>query len=325
MKPLLPTPAAHRQLSMHSIVENPVLWPIILITQVFIYSTYGIFINLSRVDGHVKYDSFSMVLSIETIKFLMALMMSWPEIVNHGMPEIRMKNVIPFSVPAFCYCLNNNLAVYMQDQMDPATFQVLCNLKIASTALLYRIIMRRNLRHLQWISLALLTFAGALNSYSGYTEKTLSLREIHVTSTGLFMAVLYCIISGFAGVYTEYILKRDIKISLPLQSCFLYSFGIILNFLMWIFQAGETLSLFQGYTKYTWIVIVCQAVNGLVMSLIMKHSSNIVRLFVITSAIPVATFLSIFIFHLQPGFEFFIVVITVVISIYLYNYSPIQK
>lgn len=58
------------------------------------------------------------------------------------------------------------------------------------------------------------------------------------------------------------------------------------------------------------------------MSLIMKHSTNIVRLFVITSAIPVATVLSIFFFHLQPGFEFLIVVILVSVAVYIYNHTP---
>ncbi|XP_059163274.1 probable UDP-sugar transporter protein SLC35A4 [Physella acuta] len=321
---LLPLPVVQRRLNVESLVTNPVIWTTILIVEVFIYSSYGIFINLSRIDGHVSYDSSSMVLIMETIKFLLALLMAWPELSIGYLSSIRLKQILPFSLPAVCYCINNNLSVFMQDQMDPATFQVLCNLKIASTALLYRIIMRRKLRLLQWASLGLLTFAGGLNSYSGLTEKSLSLQEIHITLKGVIMALLYCAISGFAGVYTEYILKKDSKASLPLQNCYLYSFGILFNFCMWYIQGEEQSNFFHGYTKYTWLVIVSQAVNGLVMSLIMKHSSNIVRLFVITSAIPVATVLSILVFQLQPGFEFFIVVVIVILAIYLYNYTPSQ-
>ncbi|BFZ01583.1 hypothetical protein BsWGS_04622 [Bradybaena similaris] len=322
MSPLLPLVSKSHHFSIHTLVDNKIIWPLILIVEVFIYSCYGIFVNLSRLEGDVQYQSSSLVLSTEVLKFIIALMMTWPDVRSNGFPQVKLKNVLHFSIPAVCYCLNNNLAVLMQDEMDPATFQVLCNLKIASTALLYRVIMKRRLRTLQWVSLGLLTLAGGLNSYSGLTEEVLSLQTIHITLQGLVMTAVYCFVSGFAGVYTEYILKRDMKISLPLQNCFLYTFGIFLNLLVWLFQSDESLEFFQGYTIYTWAIIISQAVNGLVMSLIMKHSTNIVRLFVITSAIPVATLLSIFIFNLQPGFEFLIVVILVSVAVYIYNHAP---
>ena len=33
-------------------------------------------------------------------------------------------NYLPYAVPALLYFINNNLAVHMQSQMDPATYQV---------------------------------------------------------------------------------------------------------------------------------------------------------------------------------------------------------
>ncbi|XP_005090458.1 probable UDP-sugar transporter protein SLC35A4 [Aplysia californica] len=315
-------PARREHFKLENLVKNSYIWPVVLISEVLVYSSYSIFLNLSRIDGILVYQSSSLVLSIETVKFFFAFVMAFPEISTNGLSRVRLKNILPFAVPAVCYCVTNNLAVYMQDQMDPATFQMLCNLKIASTALLYRMIMKRRLRNLQWISLGLLMFAGMLNGYTGLSKETVSLKEIHITVLGLVMALLYCTISGFSGVYTEYILKHDSKISLPLQNCFLYIFGIILNFLLWHWQADKNLKFFHGFTHFTWAVVLCQALNGLVMSLIMKHSNNMVRLFIISSAIPVTTVLSMLIFGLQPDTAFVTVGVMVIFAIYLYNYVP---
>ena len=54
------------------------------------------------------------------------------------MPEAREKGfempsfmfMLPFSVPAILYCINNNFAVHMQLHMDPVTYQVRINKNI---------------------------------------------------------------------------------------------------------------------------------------------------------------------------------------------------
>ena len=55
------------------------------------------------------------------------------------MPEAREKGfempsfmfMLPFSVPAILYCINNNFAVHMQLHMDPVTYQVRISLNIS--------------------------------------------------------------------------------------------------------------------------------------------------------------------------------------------------
>lgn len=51
--------------------------------------------------------------------------------------------IAPFAVPAILYTVTNNLGIVVQMEMDPATYQVLGNFKILSTAILFRIVIKR--------------------------------------------------------------------------------------------------------------------------------------------------------------------------------------
>ncbi|KAK3733723.1 hypothetical protein RRG08_026838 [Elysia crispata] len=300
------------------------IWPSILIIEVLVYSSYGIFINLSRSDGNLEYHSSSIWFSVELLKLGLALLLAWPEILNQVSLFSKTKSVLPFCIPALCYCVNNNLSVYMQDQMDPATYQVLSNLKIASTALFYRLIIKRRLMTLQWVSLGILMFAGGLNSYTGLKAKSKSLQDIHISALGMVMAAIYCSVSGFSGVYTEYILKKDAVIPLALQNCYMYIFGVILNGLLMLYQSGD-MKIYHSFTKYTWAAVISQAFNGLAMSFIMKYSSNITRLLVISSAVPVTAALTMVVFNMKAGLDFFVVVFLVVLALCMYNSYSIGK
>ncbi|KAK0070361.1 UDP-sugar transporter protein SLC35A4 [Biomphalaria pfeifferi] len=243
---------------MKSAFQNPLSFYGILLIEVLAYSSYGVFINLSRVNGIIMYKSSSLVLLLEIIKFTISFMILWSEKNKLNYKQIKFRSVISFSLPALCYGINNNLAVYMQDYMDPSTFQVLCNLKIVSTAVLYRLIMNRKLKFVQWLSLTLMTLAGMLNSYIGMKDKPQSLNDVYLTPVGLSLTLVYCFLSGLAGVYTEYILKKEPMTLLSLQNCYLYIFGILFNFTFWYSQTAEDESLLQGFTLYTWLILLTQ-------------------------------------------------------------------
>jgi len=80
-------------------------------------------------------------------------------------------------------------------------------------------------------------------------------------------------------------------------------------------------NLFRGYTMYTWALVVSQALVGLMISAIMKHASNITRLFIIACAMLVATILSVAVFHLRLNVYFSAAFTFVLIALYLYHKS----
>ncbi|XP_071964082.1 probable UDP-sugar transporter protein SLC35A4 [Antedon mediterranea] len=307
-------------------VEHKTKWMLFLLvpTGVLIYGSHSVLLNLSKVGGIVPFNSTSCVVMIETFKLIISLLVFWKGFTRDGgkannMPSFQQS--LLFSVPALLYCLNNNFVVHIQLYMDPASFQVLSNLKTVSTALLYWLIIRRRMTSQQWLAVFLLLLAGVANSYGGlHSKEDTSNMQIQVDSRGLALMSIYCCISGLAGVYTEYILKKHQEVSLSLQNVLLYTYGVAFNLVGFLWTSGfQPSSFFQGFSVWTVIIIVTQAFNGLIMSAIFKHGSNIIRLFIIASAMGVTTILSMLLFSLQLNLYFYCAFGLVIISLVLYH------
>ena len=142
--------------------------------------------------------------------------------------------------------------------------------------------------------------------------------EMYIRPLGIPMIIIYCAFSGLASVYNEWILKKHYNKSLHLQNIFLYSYGTILN-LISLTTTSQTVYLFHDFSFYTWLIVLTQVMNGLSMSVIIKHSSNIVRLFVISFSLIVTALLSWTIFHVTFNIYFFISFITLTCSLTVYH------
>ncbi|XP_070541746.1 probable UDP-sugar transporter protein SLC35A4 [Ptychodera flava] len=325
------SPTTSRRVEEHPLLRHGTaraiptcIWQILLASGILIYGSHAILLNLCKVDGKIPFNSSAVVLLIEFHKLLFSVVMFAPEVVSQGLRLPHWRHCVLFAVPALLYCINNNIVVHMQLYMDPASFQVLSNLKIASTAILYRYIIRRRLTRLQWMSMWMLMFAGICNSYGGlqFSQSPHPASEIYITLYGLILMILYCTISGLAGVYTEYILKKNYQLSLHLQNILLYIFGLFMNYFTYIsttWNASSESGFFQGFTALTFIIVMTQAANGLIMSAVMKHTSNIIRLFIITCAMLVTTTLSMLLFNLQLNVYYWIAFVLVFLALLLYH------
>jgi len=101
--------------------------------------------------------------------------------------KVSLLKSLYFAFPAVLYCINNNLgnkifqfyknkfcflksfvistvAIYIQLYMDSTSYQMLSNLKIFSTAILYYFIMGKSLNKKKWFALSLLFVAGIFYS-----------------------------------------------------------------------------------------------------------------------------------------------------------------
>jgi len=305
--------------------------------QIITYGSYSILIHLCEKNDMITFSSIKMNFIIEFFKLIFSLN-AFIYLKRIHLNQIQLflwfKQSIPYSIPAIFYFLNNNLAVHIQSHMDSTSYQILSNFKIFTTAILYRLIIKQKLTKQQWFALILL-FLGSL-TYSFSTLKNASLisksiidsnviiREMYIRPLGIPMIVIYCTLSGLAGVYNEWILKRNYNESIHLQNIFLYTYGTFFNLipivsLMMInSQNIDCFYLFRGFSFYTWLIIFTQVFNGLFMSVIIKHSSNIIRLFVISFSLIVNTVLSLFIFHIHFNIYFFISFVTMICALSLF-------
>jgi hypothetical protein len=98
-------------------------------------------------------------------------------------------------------------------------------------------------------------------------------KKAFVTVRGLGLMLVYCAISGFAGVYTEVVLKSQPTQSYFVQGLKLYAFGVAVSLLQ-AWRAGalripsglDT----SGFSSWTWAIILTQALNGLIYGAVMK-------------------------------------------------------
>lgn len=140
---------------------------------------------------------------------------------------------------------------------------------------------------------------------------------------------IYCILSGLSGVYNEYLLKRGYSECIYLQNTYLYFYGSIFNLIAYFFETSYSSTIdgsifnsfdqfFKGFSIYTWALVATQVLNGILMSIVMKHSSNITRLFVISCSLIVTTVLSILVFSLKLNGYFYFCFSLIMISLFLY-------
>lgn len=335
--------------SRRRLLDGPACWwRSTFVLGTFIYGSHAIFIHLSQVEGQIPFHPTSAVFVTESLKLLVCALIFAVQLRLARQPFVapQVQRVWPYALPALIYAINNNLAYYIQLHMDPASFQILSQMKIGTTAILYRVIMKRKIGRLQSFALFLLILAGIFNSLGGSMNQSpaedgmedlgvldgeLDAGTLHVSLMGLLLILIYSFLSGLAGVYTEYILKRSDDVPLSLQNILLYVFGVGINGGTYFVQAlsfehenAGTLDinashLLTGYTTLTWIMILSQVLNGLIMSLIFKHSNNIARLFLVSSSMVVTTLVSLALFHLTLNAYFGLAFFLVLSALFLYH------
>ena len=104
-----------------------------------------------------------------------------------------------FPIPSVIYAVHNNIQFATMSYVDAATYQILGNLKIVSTGLLFRLALGRRLSRSQWMALLLLTLGATTSQISGCGSDGL----LSAPPAGYLLGVLSACLSATAGVYTE--------------------------------------------------------------------------------------------------------------------------
>ncbi|KAH7387480.1 hypothetical protein KP509_16G025000 [Ceratopteris richardii] len=238
------------------------------------------------------------------------LSMSWDEV-----------KVYP--IPAILYLIKNILQYYIFLFVDAPSYQILKNLNIISTGVLYKLFLKRKLTTIQWAAYALLAL--------GCTTAQLNSSSEHVLQTpleGWAMAIIMALLSGFAGVYTEVIIKKRPSRNINVQNFWLYIFGIIFNaFAIFIqdFDAVMEKGFFHGYTAITVCMITNHALSGIAVSMVMKYADNIVKVYSTSVAMLLTAVISMVLFNFQLTLPFVLGSMVVSIAVFLHSHGKATK
>jgi len=291
-------------------------------------SSGGILMQLSKEGGKYQYNTATVPFLAEVLKLIiscaMLYMSRWW---SREKPKMTMewRTSIKYTVPSILYLLCNNLALEALRYLKPSTYQILGNLRIVTTGLLTVLLLRRPLARIQWVALVLMT-VGAATSQLGEDAST---GDDHTEAAhplwGIALTLTLCGIASTAGVYTELVMKQ-IDDSIHWQNAQLYAYGVAFNCLrltlddlfMGFNNGFWMLTLLNGYSFGTWLVVLNLAFSGLMVSFVMKYVDVIAKNFATASAMFLTPFMAYPLFGHEPTFALLLGGIIASLSLLVY-------
>ncbi|XP_068666847.1 CMP-sialic acid transporter 1-like [Aristolochia californica] len=289
-------------------------------------SSQGILTTLSQSNGRYEYDYATVPFLAEVLKLVVSSFLLWRECKASSSPRmiIDWKSVRLFPIPSIIYLIHNNVQFATLTYVDTSTYQIMGNLKIVTTGILFRFFLRRKLSNLQWMAIVLLAVGTTTSQVKGCGETSCD-SLFSAPTQGYLLGILSACLSALAGVYTEFLMKKN-NDSLFWQNVQLYTFGAIFNMARLImddFQSGFENGpwwqrLFNGYSISTWMVVLNLASTGLLVSWLMKYADNIVKVYSTSMAMLLTMVLSVYLFEFRPTLQLFLGIIICMMSLHMY-------
>ncbi|KAM6097497.1 UDP-sugar transporter protein SLC35A5 isoform 2-T2 [Chlamydotis macqueenii] len=197
-------------------------------------------------------------------------------------------NSMKWSIPAFLYFLDNLIVFYVLSYLQPAMAVLFSNFVIITTALLFRIVLKRKLSWVQWASLVILFLSiVALTLGTGGHQQNLAAHGFHHNI--FFSPSNHCLL------YTG-----------PEEACLEKGNCVAPSFLHG-FQWNVTSTM--------------AAFLGLSVAFILKFRDNMFHVMTAQITTVIITTVSFMIFDFRPSLEFFLEAPVVLLSIFIYNAS----
>lgn len=203
-------------------------------------------------------------------------------------------------------------------------FQVSYQLKILTTAIFAVIILRKKLIKTQWGSLVLLIIGVALVQLAG-DNKSKAVNTLEQNKMLGFAAALgACVLSGFAGIFFEKMLKGA-DISVWMRNVQMSLLSIPLGIITCLVSDHSRISekgFFHGYDGFVVYLVVLQAGGGLLVAMVVKYADNILKGFATSLSIIISCVASIYLFDFNLTLQFAIGAMFVIGAIFMYGYVP---
>lgn len=195
-------------------------------------------------------------------------------------------------------------------------------MKILTTAVFAVLMLNRRLSGQQWGALVLLVTGVAMVQISGSSETSSLSHQNRLI--GFSAALAACVLSGFAGIYFEKILKGS-DISVWMRNVQLSLLSLPFGVATCLFSDWSTLTTegwFYGYDLFIVYLVFLQAGGGMIVALVVKYADNILKGFATSLAIVISCLASVYLFDFQITLMFTIGALLVIASIFMYSQPP---
>nr|GMD61910.1 CMP-sialic acid transporter 1 [Ipomoea batatas] len=305
-------------------------WYVVASLLTVLTSSQGILTTLSQSNGGYRYDYATVPFLAEVFKLLVSSILLSREMKKSPPPKMttEWKSIRLFPIPSIIYLIHNNIQFATLTYLDTSTYQIMGNLKIVTTGILFRLFLKRKLSNLQWMAIVLLAVGTTTSQVKGCGEASCN-SMFTSPIQGYMLGVLSACLSALAGVYTEFLMKKN-NDSLYWQNVQLYTFGSIFNMgrlLLDDFKSGFEKGawwqrVFNGYSITTWLVVLNLGTTGLLVSWLMKFADNIVKVYSTSMAMLLTMLLSVALFDFKPTVQLFLGIVICMMSLHMYFAPP---
>jgi len=238
-------------------------------------------------DGTYPYNSLVIPCTVEAAKLLMSCCLLTLSMLSGEKPTMSFSpgKFVLYALPALCYFVSNNCMFFIINELGPATFQIMSNLKVLATGILMRIFLGRKLNWLRWKALILLMLGSVVTQLSsGHLDGKKN------SAKGYVLVFFHCAASGAGGVLSEKLLKGDAFSavdSIHWQNMQLYFFGLVFGLVgSWsTFGDANDRGLFNGFNSWAYFTVASLTTVGLLVSFILKYLDNFAKCFVAAASI----------------------------------------
>lgn len=310
----------------------------IFVLYILLFVNQGILVTASQsTNNKYSYNTVTVVLFTEVLKLILSsgLFLKSNSLKSYGEQIVFNKEVLYlYFIPAFLYCLYNNLSFTNLSTFDPTTYYLLLQFRVVITGILFQVIFSKVLTKKQWISLIILTFGCMLkqinfNSSSDgkILNKSTSI-ELGESTVFLFIQI---VCSCLAGVYNEYLLKKQgANVDIYMQNVFMYIDSIICNLLLLmcmgnISGAFDLESMSKIFNPKVLVVVLNNALIGIVTSFFLKNLDSILKTFASALELILTAILSWIFFGIPIYLNTFLSIVTVLFAVYLYSKNPVKN
>jgi len=292
---------------------------ILLSSQALLYAK----ITHDRKQIHDHSISVAITLLFELAKLLISLILLFlnSNQKDYGAFLISMKDSTMFAIPAIIYVINDNLLFTILSIIEEATtFEILANMRILATAILFRLVFHRPLHKVQWAALLLLAIGSATSQLVTCGDYLIS----NVPASGFILVLLYSILLACAGIYTEYLMKRKANENFYLQNVQLHVWGSFFNaIVLFLFYSHKMeqegfFGLELGKDYVIGLIVANHALAGLAISAIIKYTDNIAKVYAHCMGMLLTMVVSSILYWQVPSIQLVFGMSTVIISLYLF-------
>jgi len=152
------------------------------------------------------------------------------------------------------------------------------------------------------------------------TDSSLS-RPIQRPWLGFLAGVVACILTGFAGIYFEKILKSTPQ-SIFIRNIQLGVIGVFVGLGTVLLNDGKMVQekgFFYGYDVFVWCVVAVHGIGGIIVAAVQKYADNILKGFGASAAIVIAAAVSLYALNFQLSLQFIAGSVLVIIAILMYS------